>query len=165
MPVPGAERPFVIDHERAVLAAPSLGPRVLVLDVVGHIEGIGVAELLAGLGKEVTLAMPFPLPVALDRETLAYALPRAVRAGVRWRPSTALAAIGEHGATLVDVLSRRAETVAVDSVVIRTHGVPEDGLYLALRGRVAELLRVGDAVAVRPADRAIFDGHLAGRRL
>jgi len=26
-------------------------------------------------------------------------------------------------------------------------------------------MRVGDAVAVRFADRAIFDGHMAGRRL
>jgi hypothetical protein len=30
---------------------------------------------------------------------------------------------------------------------------------------VPEVIRVGDAVAVRPADRAIFDGHLAGRQL
>ena len=52
----------------------------------------------------------------------------------------------------------------VDQVVIRTHGLPDDALYLALRGR-AEVIRVGDAVAVRTVDRAIFDGHLAGRRL
>ena len=29
--------------------------------------------------------------------------------------------------------------------------------------RVPEVLRVGDAVAVRLADRAVFDGHVAGR--
>jgi hypothetical protein len=49
--------------------------------------------------------------------------------------------------------------------VIRTHGRARDALYFALRGRVSELLRIGDAVSVRPADRAIFEGHLAGRRL
>jgi hypothetical protein len=63
------------------------------------------------------------------------------------------------------VFSRRAETLPVDAVVIRTHGVADAALYFALEGRVPEVVRVGDAVAVRPADRAIFDGHLAGRRL
>ena len=84
---------------------------------------------------------------------------------MRWRPSTALASIGEREATLLDVLSGRPETIPVDSVVIRTHGTADDGLYFALRDRVPEIVRVGDAVAVRPADRAIFDGHLAGRAL
>ena len=49
--------------------------------------------------------------------------------------------------------------------MIRTHGLPDDRLYFELEGRVPELVRVGDAVAVRPADRAIFDGHMAARRL
>jgi hypothetical protein len=50
-------------------------------------------------------------------------------------------------------------------VVIRTHGLPNDDLYFALQGRVPEVVRVGDAVAARSADRAIFDGHRAGRAL
>jgi hypothetical protein len=68
--------------------------------------------------------------------------------------------------TLVDVLSRQTEQVAdVDTVVIRTHGIADDGLYFALQGRVPEVLRIGDAVAVRTCDRAIFDGHMAGRKI
>jgi 2,4-dienoyl-CoA reductase-like NADH-dependent reductase (Old Yellow Enzyme family) len=166
MPVPGSQQDFVVDHEAALRHVESLGRRVVVLDVVGQIEAIGLGELLARRGVEVTVVTPFPLPICLDRETLGYALPRAVQAGMRWRPNTALAAIGDHAVTLVDVLSRQTETVNdVDSVVIRTHGVADDALYFALRGRVPELLRVGDAVAVRTCDRAIFDGHLAGRRL
>ena len=66
--------------------------------------------------------------------------------------------------TLVDVLSGRAERLdGVDAVVVRTHGVPEDARCAALRGLVPHLERVGDAVAVRPVDRAVFEGHLAGR--
>ena len=68
--------------------------------------------------------------------------------------------------TLIDTISLRTETiVAVDSVVVRTHGIPDDRLFHELRDRVQEVLRVGDAVAVRLADRAVFDGHLAGRSL
>jgi hypothetical protein len=166
MPIAGSEQEFVIDHEAALRDAETLGTRIVIIDLVGHIEGIGLGELLASLGKDVTLAMPFPTPINLDRETIGYALPRAARAGVKWRPNTLIASIGEYQVTLVDVLSRRMETIEdVANVVIRTHGVANDALYHALRGRVAEVIRVGDAVAARPADRAIFDGHMAGRRL
>jgi pyruvate/2-oxoglutarate dehydrogenase complex dihydrolipoamide dehydrogenase (E3) component len=166
MPVPGWERDFVLDHEAALLRAEEIGPRVVILDAVGHIEGIGLGELLARRGCEVTLVTPLPSPLALDRETAGYALPRAVQAGVRWRPNTVLAAIGEREVMLVDALSRQPETVAgVDHVVIRTHGRADAGLYFALRESAPELqvVRIGDAVAPRYADRAIYDGHLAGR--
>jgi 2,4-dienoyl-CoA reductase-like NADH-dependent reductase (Old Yellow Enzyme family) len=164
MPVRGSDQPFVLDHEAALRRADKLGQRVVILDVVGQIEAIGLGELLARRGIDVTVVTPFALPICLDRETLGYALPRAVRAGMRWRPNTAIAAIGVHAVTLVDVLSQKAELVEdVDTVVIRTHGVADDALYFALRDRVAHVVRVGDAVAVRTCDRAIFDGHVAGR--
>src|SRR5205823_5109473 len=105
-----------------------------------------------------------PSPILLDAETAAAALPRAVRAGARWRPNTALASVGDHDVTVIDVLAATFETIAdVDALVIRTHGVADDRLYHELRGLVDQVIRVGDAVAVRPADRAIYDGHLAGR--
>ena len=53
----------------------------------------------------------------------------------------------------------------VDHVVIRTHGLPNDALYFELEGAVDRVVRVGDAVAVRPVDRAIFDGHRAARSI
>jgi NADPH-dependent 2,4-dienoyl-CoA reductase/sulfur reductase-like enzyme len=165
MPVPGSDQAFVIDHERALREHASLGPRVVIFDVVGHIEGPGLAELLASRGLDVTLVSPFAQPLLLDGETLAPALARACRAGARWCPTSGLAAIGAREVTLVQLLSGRIERIdAVDHVVIRTHGLPADALYHALRGRVP-VVRVGDAVAVRNVDRAIYDGHLAGRGL
>jgi len=164
MPIPGSAQPFVLDHETALAAHATLRGRVVILDAVGHIEGIGLGELLAHAGCETTLVTPFPTPVELDAETAAMALRRAVRAGVRWRPTSILAVIGDRQVTVVDGLSGKPETMTdVATVVVRTHGVPEDGLYHALRGAGPEVLRVGDAVAVRPVDRAIFDGHAAGR--
>ena len=83
------------------------------------------------------------------------ALPRMARAGVRWRPSTALVAIGDHEVTLVDTLSLQIETVAgVDTVVIRTHGLARRPALPRAPRPGARGLRVGDAVAVRLADRA-----------
>ena len=77
-----------------------------------------------------------------------------------------MAFIGDHEVTVVDVLSREMETItAVDTVVIRTHGLPDDDLYQELDGKVPELDRIGDAVAVRYVDRAVYDGHVAARAL
>jgi len=85
---------------------------------------------------------------------------------MRWRPNTVIGAIGEHSVILIDTLSGQSETInPVGTVVIRTHGLPNDALYFALRREVSEVARVGDAVAVRPVDRAIFDGHVVGRSL
>jgi len=67
--------------------------------------------------------------------------------------------------TVADVLSYTVETLPADHVVIRTHGVASDALYHALSGDVPEVVRVGDAVVPRLADRAIFDGHMAGRSI
>jgi 2,4-dienoyl-CoA reductase-like NADH-dependent reductase (Old Yellow Enzyme family) len=166
MPIAGWDQAFVLDHEAALARALEIGPRVAILDAVGHIEAIGLGELLARRGCDVLLVTPLPSPLALDRETAGYALPRAVQAGVRWRPNTVLAAIGANAVTLVDTLSRRSETVdGIDHVVIRTHGRADARLYFALRESAPglDVVRIGDAVAPRYADRAIFDGHLAGR--
>jgi NADPH-dependent 2,4-dienoyl-CoA reductase/sulfur reductase-like enzyme len=170
MPIPGSEQDWVLDHvealRRAVQDPDSLGSRVVVVDVVGHVQGVGLAELLASLGRDTTLVCPLPVLLACDGETQAAILPRAVQAGVVWRPNTALVGIGDRGVTIVDVLSRRLETVdEVDTVAICTNGVPDDALFHELDGRVAELVRVGDAVAVRPVDRAVYDGHRAARAL
>ncbi len=163
MPIAGSGQPWVVDHERALLDAVALGERVVIVDAIGHIEAIGIGHLLAESSRQVTVVTPMHSPLLLDAETMQKALPRAVRAGVRWRPNTAVVAIGDHEVTVADVLSYAVETLPADNVVIRTHGVANDSLYHELRGVVPDLRRVGDAIVPRLADRAIYDGHLAGR--
>ena len=94
---------------------------------------------------------PLHSPLLLDAETMQKALPRAVRAGVRWRPNTAVVAIGDHEVTVADVMSYAIETLPADHVVIRTHGVAERRACIARsRATVAEVVRVGDAVGPAP---------------
>ena len=162
-PPPGWDLPMVIDHETALTDAGQLGRRVLVADMVGHIEGLGIAEMAADAGRSVTLSMPFASPPHLEGETTGHALARAVRAGARWRPNTLVESIASGAVRLRDLLSGAIEIVEADSVVVRTHGRPNAALYFDLQAAGVPAVRVGDAVAPRPADRAIFDGHLAGR--
>ena len=137
----------------------------MILDAVGDIAAIGIGHLLAAAGLEVTAVTPLPSPILIDNETNSRALPRAARAGMVWRPNTALVEIGDHEVTIADALTYQMDTIDADTVVIRTHGEPVADLYFALLDRVPEVVRIGDAVAVRWADRAIFDGHVAARAL
>ncbi len=166
MPIPGVEADFVIDHVQAIANPDLCGDRVVILDAVGQIEAIGLGELLARAGREVTVVSALAAPISLDPETAQAVLSRAARAGMKWRPNTVMTAIGDHDVSLIDTLSLAIEVIAdVDTVVIRTHGLPEASLYFELKDRFDNLVRIGDAVAVRTADRAIYDGHLAGLRV
>ncbi len=159
----------MIDHETALIKAlddpKTLGERVVILDAVGDIAAIGLGHLLAFSGTQVTTVTPLPNPILVDNETNSRALPRAARAGMVWRPNTAMVQIADHTVTLADALTYKMETLDADTVVIRTHGEPAAELYFALKDQVPEVVRIGDAVAVRWADRAIFDGHTAARAL
>jgi 2,4-dienoyl-CoA reductase-like NADH-dependent reductase (Old Yellow Enzyme family) len=163
-PIAGAEQDWVLDHETVAGDVERCGARVAVLDAVGHIEAIGIGEMVAASGREVTVLCPLPTPMLLDPETMARALPRMVRAGAEWRPNTILAAIGDHEVTVVDTLARELETITgVDTVVIRTHGTAVADLYHEISGGDVPVHRIGDALAARWVDRAVMDGHLIGR--
>jgi hypothetical protein len=73
---------------------------------------------------------------------------------------------GGRTVVLFDLYTGREERVeAVDTLVLATGPAANDSLYLALRGTVANLHRVGDCVAPRRLDHAIYEGFLAGREL
>ena len=170
LPIAGSDQPWVLTVDDVVADPTRAGQRVVVLDAVGDIQAIGTAELLAATGREVVALSPLPSPMLLDPETMSRALPRMVRAGAVWRPNSVVAAIGDHEVTVVDTLARSFDTIVdVDTVVIRTHGIADSSLASALRDEPAavkvEVHVVGDALAARWIDRAIFDGHRVGRAL
>jgi 2,4-dienoyl-CoA reductase-like NADH-dependent reductase (Old Yellow Enzyme family) len=166
LPIEGGDQPWVITDVDAVRDPGAAGANVVVLDAVGDINAIGIGELLAATGRSVQVLSPLPSPMLLDPETMARALPRLVRAGARWRPNTIVASIGDHEVTTIDTLARSFDTIApVDTVVVRTHHVADASLADALRDRLPAVHVVGDAVAARWVDRAIFDGHRAGRTI
>ena len=52
-----------------------------------------------------------------------------------------------------------------DTVVLAMGQAVDDDLYFALKGKVKELHRVGDCVAPRKVDMAIWEGHKVGRTI
>ena len=53
----------------------------------------------------------------------------------------------------------------VDTVVLAAGSKADDALYRAFKGRVANVHRIGDCVAPRKLDHAIYEGYIAGREL
>ena len=86
MPVPGSEQDWVYDHvealRRALTDPDSLGARIVLLDAVGHVQAVGLGEMLAAQGREATVVCPLPLLMAADAETQAAVLP--ARCGRAW---------------------------------------------------------------------------------
>ncbi|KQX19111.1 MULTISPECIES: oxidoreductase [unclassified Sphingomonas] len=53
----------------------------------------------------------------------------------------------------------------IDTIVLGTPRHPADGLYYKLKGRIDRLYRIGDCLAPRTTDHAVYEGFLAGREL
>jgi hypothetical protein len=52
-----------------------------------------------------------------------------------------------------------------DTIVLVAGNESNEELYMALKGKVKELYRIGDCVAPRRLDMAILEGHLLGRKI
>jgi 2,4-dienoyl-CoA reductase (NADPH2) len=133
------------------------GP-VVVHDPVGGPIGVGVAEWLAGAGRDVALVTPDPIAGTLLSLTgdLADANTRLQRAGVRRQLRALLRGVHHGQALLDDVWTGERRTVGCAVLVDCGHRLPEETLYLARPGT----LRAGDCVAPR----GVLDAVLEGRR-
>ena len=134
------------------------GP-VLVHDTVGGPIGVGVAEWLAGAGRDVALVTADPIAGTLLSLTgdLADANTRLQQAGVRRELRALLRRLADGQAHLEDPWTGATRTVPAAVVVDCGHRLPDEALYLARPGT----LRAGDCVAPR----TVLEAVLEGRRL
>jgi dimethylamine/trimethylamine dehydrogenase len=172
-PIPGAGRPNVARPEDVLQRTAHRSGSAIVYDCEGYFMGVGLAELLASSGANVTVVTPLPvLAPFLDstyegkptRERLAHL-------GVRWIVDAEMVEVNETSARL----SRFGveQEIAADEVVLVTARRSRDELYrdllqnwdtMALENARA-VYHVGDCAAPRLLADAIFDGHRLGREL
>lgn len=163
--IPGAGEGNVLDPVEVTIDPARCGKRVLIIDDFGDTTAMGVAQLLADGGHEVEIATMAPLVggqamLTFDAPLIVY--PSLVKAGVKFSPSTTVQSIDGSTITMVDVWSQEARTAEFDSVVVNMLRKPNDGLYLELRERGVPVRRIGDAVAPRRVDEAIYEGFELG---
>jgi NADPH-dependent 2,4-dienoyl-CoA reductase/sulfur reductase-like enzyme len=157
-PLPGAGAAHVLDPWQlrgGVEAALAHGPRVAV--VGGGLVGVEIAERLAEQGATVTLIAPQTVIAA------EMAPPRRWRAmhllaehGVARHTGARLLAI-EPGRVIFAEAGGARRELAVDGVVLSDALAPNETLAAALASRRAEVHRIGDCIAPRTFEEAIYE--------
>ncbi len=140
------------------------GP-VVVDDPVGGPVGIGVAEWLAGNGREVILVSPDPVAGTLLSRTgdLADANVRLQRAGVTRQLRSRITRVAGGEVCGVEVWTGEAFQLSARLLVDCGHRLPDDELYTALGDPTVP--RAGDCVAPRTVHEAVLEGRRAALAL
>jgi mycofactocin system FadH/OYE family oxidoreductase 2 len=168
-PFPGEyAAPDVLNTPQILNGEVETGQRVLLVDLEGHHQATGTAELLSDRGRKVHIITSSlyvgdqlgPLQdLYLTRQRLA-------RKGATFTPDIAVLEIQGTLVKGLNVYSNETmEFDGYDTVVLAAGNVSLDGLYFDLKGKVPELYRIGDCLAPRKTDMAIVEGHRVGRRI
>jgi NADPH-dependent 2,4-dienoyl-CoA reductase/sulfur reductase-like enzyme len=170
--VPGANLPGVVTVEDVLSGAAVAGPRVLVVDGTGRIQAGLAADFLATQGRSVTVVTAYHTVCDnTEGSTKEPLYERLYRRDVTMIVDTTLVGIEADGAGRLHVLARNEYSERavgldpVDTVVLAYGARAVDGLAQALRGQVADVLLVGDAMAPRLLHDALLEGTRAARRL
>jgi 2,4-dienoyl-CoA reductase-like NADH-dependent reductase (Old Yellow Enzyme family) len=172
--MPGTEQPWVHSCGDVLCAAQPLrqgeSRRAVVVDTLGARQGVLTAEYLARAGWQVRfvtqLGQAAPNLAASRDWGKAYGMLR--RLGVVFTTDHDLTAIGDHRITLLDVFTREPmEIPDIDALVLVNGAAAQNSLFQELRTSLkdVEVHLIGDAVAPRRINDAIFEAELVARRI
>ncbi|MHB1399201.1 MAG: mycofactocin system FadH/OYE family oxidoreductase 2 [Trichloromonadaceae bacterium] len=171
-PVGGVDGPGVCNVWQVLDQQVEVGQKVCLIDYDGHHRATATAEYLADQGKDVHIICS-SLFIGAElgpTQDLYLTRQRLLGKGVSFTPDIAVMEVaGELGAKTVkgfNVYSNQwGEWGPYDSLVLAMGQEVDDDLYFALKGKVKELHRIGDCVAPRKVDMAIWEGHQVGREI
>ncbi len=168
-PFPGEYAPpRVVNTVQILNGEVSPGQKILLIDLDGHHQATGTAELLADQGKSVHMITSslFVGDKLGPLQDLYPARQRLAKKGVTFTPDIVVLEIQD---TVVNGLNAYSNEMidfsGYDMIVLAAGNVSRDRLYFDLKGKVKELYRIGDCVAPRKTDMAILEGHRIGRLL
>ncbi len=166
--IPGVDSPHVVTGWDVLEDTAEIGKKVLLLEDDGTRYAAGVAEVLLDRGAEVELITPLPslFPVTSVTNDMAVLYRRLMTKGLRYTLGSWASEIGEREVRIVNLYSGAEERRDnVDTVALVGARMPVDDLYRNLAGDRDRVHRVGDCVAPRSLDHAIYEGFMAGREL
>jgi mycofactocin system FadH/OYE family oxidoreductase 2 len=171
-PVPGADGDAVYNVWQVLQGQADLGEKTILIDYDGHHRATATTEWILNQGKKCDM-ITSSLFIGAELgplQDLYLTRQRLLQKGSVFTPDIAVMEIsGPRGAKMIkgfNVYSNAwMEWGPVDTVVLAMGQRVEDSLYFSLKGKVKELYRIGDAVAPRKADMAIWEGHKLGREI
>ncbi len=143
----------------------NLGASVVIADWRADWIGVGLAERLARQGCKVTLCTNAAMAgETLQLYTRNHYVGRLHKLGVSIRTHLRLFGADQDTAYFVDTLTGDpVEVREIDTVVLSLGHLADDHLQRELARRDIEVLAIGDCVAPRSAEEAVYEGLQAGR--
>jgi NADPH-dependent 2,4-dienoyl-CoA reductase/sulfur reductase-like enzyme len=159
--MPGADLPNVATVEAVMSGEARPGKRVLLLDTDGDWRGAGTAWHLADQGHEVTIVTPkATVGAMLARASGDGKLRAKLRTfGVRFVVESALESWDGKVAVVVDLLDHTTSRIEADTLVTATINAPRRALAEALHAHGDKVISIGDGLAARDAQVAIYEGR------
>ena len=144
--------------------------RAVVVDTLGARQGVLTADYLARAGWQVQfvtqLGQAAPNLAASRDWGKVYGSLR--RLGVVFTTDHDLTSIGEHSVSFLDVFTKEPKTIAeVDALVLVNGAAAQNRLFHELRSarKDLEVHLIGDALAPRRINDAIFEAELVARKI
>ena len=166
--LPGVELPHVLTPWEVLGEGCPAGGRVVVLDGDGSRYAAGTTEVLLDRGSAVDLISPHPdlFPATVTTLDRTFVYQRLFSKGLAYHLNSWVSEITRDSVSMYDLYSGHVAVMEdIDTVVLVTGRIADDSLYKELKGRIARLYRIGDCVAPRSLDHAIYEGFVAGREL
>jgi len=160
--VPGMDKPHVV-HGLDVLRGRQIGKSVIVIG--GNLTGAEIAWSLVEQGKQVTITT-LEEEIACDMEWIhsEVIMDELRKAAVKMYTEVSLKEITDDG-VIMTYKTGKEVAIAGESVIIAMGFTPDDQLVQELTVKGANAIPLGDCVQVRGIHEAIYEGHVAGRRV
>jgi 2,4-dienoyl-CoA reductase-like NADH-dependent reductase (Old Yellow Enzyme family)/thioredoxin reductase len=166
-PIQGVDQAHVLSSTELIMSPPArLGKTAVVLDNVGHFEGIVSALHLIAQGVAVTFIThhrafaPYVQTTFRDDSLLE----KAEEGDFTLLINTVLLEIEKDGCVIRSRSGSRTRVVPADTVVLVTSNEPNRELFDQLQGKATVQL-IGDALSPRGMLEAIAEGHRAARAI
>ena len=165
--IPGAASDHVLDPAQAIADPERCGARVVIVDDNGDHLPLGLALLLAGTGRDVAVVSRqlFAGSGLVATGDLGWVFPELRAAGVAVSGQEIATRIAPGAVAVQSVWGGGARTLPADTVVLSMLRVADDALHRELAAAGVAATRIGDCLAPREVDDAIYEGVAHGRRI
>jgi mycofactocin system FadH/OYE family oxidoreductase 2 len=168
-PVPGNYGPpSVLDVWQVLNEEFPVGAKVLFIDENGGHHATATVEFLADQGKKIRMVTS-DLFIGIELGPLGdlyMTRQRLLQKGVTFTTDVIIDEIEGNVVKAREIYTNTSIRFEnYNTIILDMGNVAEDGLYKQLKGQIQELHRIGDCVAPRGIDMAIFEGRKVGEKL
>ena len=157
----------VYNVEELLTQKPALGSKVVLYDDDSHYIAGGAALYVLEQGAHLDIVTTgFIFGGDLDFVDLLNIYPVLGENKATVTPAAGIREVSGGKVFVAKGFSPHEDVIEnVDTVIYATRNTPNQDLYFSLKGKVAELHRIGDCVATRKVEHAIIEGVELGRKL